>query len=490
MKIRAFLALLLAVLMTAAVFAACQPKKPANPTESGDTGAVSETDGGKPKDEIITSVDRQDYKGASFQFLTHDDQERFHKEIFVEIHDTQEVIYESVYRRNQYVNEYLNIVIGTEPTVNATQQAEHLVLSGDTTYEVYNLFKYTCTSMLVNGYTRDWMALDLNFENPWWNDKAFDALRVNDMLLLMSGSILITDIDDTIAMVYNQKIFDDYKETIGEDLYQTVLANEWTLDKFISVVTKVHDDLNADGVYDGVNDLLGYMAERWSMANNWGFAGGFSCGTIENGEYNLNMTPARIEAATDMVEKLVKMFKTDYADQSYDLGGCIQAFIDGRALMIGVILRNLEGLRVMKDDYGVLPYPKLDDRQTKYITHVGNASPIMMIPTQNFGHDDYLSKVLEAMCEASYRITRPAYYEIALKEKGARDEESKQILDIILDARVYDLAYITSQGGVITIGETIAAGSTAFARLWDRQSERIQRELQEMVDDIIENAAP
>ena len=113
----------------------------------------------------------------------------------------------------------------------------------------------------------------------------------------------------------------------------------------------------------------------------------------------------------------------------------------------------------------------------------------MMIPMQNIEDDARLSNILEAMCEASYRITRPAYYETALKEKGTRDEQSKQVLDMILDSRVYDLAYISMQGSVWSIGSMVANGTTNFARTWDRQSGRLQTVLQDMVDTIIEKNA-
>ncbi len=491
MKLSRILSLLLAVLMLATAFVACDNGQTPGKTPGGDGDGTGDGTGDPGNqgsgDPIITQTNRQDYGATPFMFLTIAEQERFHKEIFVEIEDTEETIYESVYRRNEYVNEYLNIVIGTEAMANANSVAEQLVSGGDLTYDVYNLYKHGCISMATAGYTRDWTELDLNFDQPWWNGKAFDALKVNDMLLLMSGSILITEIDDTLAMVYNQRIYNEFEEAIGLDIYEAVLNNEWTLDTFISVVTKVHADLNSDGAYDVENDMLGYVAEPNSMAMNWGFAGGFACGTIKNGEYKLNMTSARVNAATTMLEKLANMFATEYADQSQQLDACVEDFINGRAFMTAIILRNLESMRGMEDDYGVIPYPKLDDKQKDYITHVGGASPIMMIPMQNVNDDARLGTILEAMCEASYRITRPAYYETALKEKGTRDEESKQALDMILASRIYDLAYISAQGSVWTIGGMVAAESTAFARQWDRQSDRLQRSLQTMVDKIIEN---
>lgn len=98
------------------------------------------------------------------------------------------------------MNNYLNIVINTTPSDTAYDTATTLINSSDTTYDVYNLYKHGCISLITQGYTRDWSELNnINFENPWWNSSAFENLAVNGKIFLMSGSILITEIDDTLC---------------------------------------------------------------------------------------------------------------------------------------------------------------------------------------------------------------------------------------------------------------------------------------------------
>lgn len=142
----------------------------------------------------------------------------------------------------------------------------------------------------------------------------------------------------------------------------------------------------------------------------------------------------------------------------------------------------------MELDYGVIPYPKYDEQQKKYITHVGGAAPIMFIPIHNTENDGFLVDVLETMGEASHKITRPAYYEVALKEKGTRDEQSKQVLDLILNARTYDIAYISSCGVAWMVGGMVAAENAAFARQWQKQGERQLAIVQDVIDQIMDNS--
>jgi hypothetical protein len=47
--------------------------------------------------------------------------------------------------------------------------------------------------------------------------------------------------------------------------------------------------------------------------------------------------------------------------------------------------------------------------------------------------------ILEAMASESLRSVIPAYYDIALSVRAARDEESSVMLDIIFANRVFDL---------------------------------------------------
>ena len=59
---------------------------------------------------------------------------------------------------------------------------------------------------------------------------------------------------------------------------------------------------------------------------------------------------------------------------------------------------------------------------------------------------DMTGAILEALNSASATTAVPAYYEIALKTKYSRDEESAAMLDLIFDNRVVD------------IGDTILCG--------------------------------
>ena len=66
---------------------------------------------------------------------------------------------------------------------------------------------------------------------------------------------------------------------------------------------------------------------------------------------------------------------------------------------------------------------------------------------------------MEALSAESYKQVVPTLYEIALKTRYLRDNESKEILDILINGRVYEFGYI--YGGFEGFGFTLG---TMFGR--------------------------
>ena len=63
--------------------------------------------------------------------------------------------------------------------------------------------------------------------------------------------------------------------------------------------------------------------------------------------------------------------------------------------------------------------------------------------------------MVEALAAESMYTLTPAYYDIALERKYMRDEESREMLDIILSSRIVDLDIIFNWGGSYSLFETI-----------------------------------
>ncbi len=480
-----FLTLLLAFLMLVTAFVACDNGKTPGKTPGGDgTGSGSGSgDDEIDEDAIINAVKPKDYGNVDFTFLTVGSSERYCKEIFCEVEDTEDTLYESVYRRNDAVSAHLKVNIKNMPAADPVGEAKLLVSGGDTTVEVYNLPQHGSLGFLSMGYARDWNELDLQYDKKWWNPDAMKNLTLDGKIFTMSGSILVTEIEAAVAMAYNKNLYDEFQLTY--DIYQSVLDGDWVLDDFIALVSQVKADLNGDSTVEIGTDIVGFSTDAHSMAMNWPFACGFVNSSVKDGTYKVSVDSGKV---TTMLEKLAALFKTEYADQTAEWNAGISYFSEGKSFIRALTLYELENLRGMDDDYGVIPFPKYDTKQKNYATHAAGVAPIMLIPIQNNTHDEYLTDVLESMAQASDKITKPTYYELVLKEKGTRDETAKQVMDMILAARTYDFAYISQMGVAWVIGGMVGGGTTNFTRTWDRSSERTLRTLQTAIDEILENA--
>ena len=139
----------------------------------------------------------------------------------------------------------------------------------------------------------------------------------------------------------------------------------------------------------------------------------------------------------------------------------VQDFSEGKSLFLPGFLYTSENLRDMKDDYGIIPFPKYDESQEDYISSVHDIATLMCLPT-TCTKVDAVCATLEAMAYYSYYEVTPVYYETALKTKYTRDDLSSQIIDIIHDTAMTDLAYVyqESLNGAGMIMRTLAANKT------------------------------
>ena len=90
-----------------------------------------------------------------------------------------------------------------------------------------------------------------------------------------------------------------------------------------------------------------------------------------------------------------------------------------------------EKLRDMKEEYGILPMPKFDEKQDQYYSIANDNFSLIAVPT-TVKNPALTGAFLELMGEYSYKIVTPKYYEVAMKGKYLRDDESCQMFDIIV----------------------------------------------------------
>jgi hypothetical protein len=89
--------------------------------------------------------------------------------------------------------------------------------------------------------------------------------------------------------------------------------------------------------------------------------------------------------------------------------------------------------------YGVLPVPKYDEYQENYSSLVWmHHDSVLSIPGSVAESVESISCVLEHMSYLSYYDVYPIFYDTIILGKSARDEQSKEMLEVIFQTRSFD----------------------------------------------------
>ena len=85
-------------------------------------------------------------------------------------------------------------------------------------------------------------------------------------------------------------------------------------------------------------------------------------------------------------------------------------------------------------------------------------------------------------------LLRPAYYDIALNGKFLRDEESVEMMDIIIGERVYDLGLAFNFGSIMGVLDgLVQKGSSDIVSAMASKTSAIQQAIDKTIDNFNEN---
>jgi hypothetical protein len=138
-------------------------------------------------------------------------------------------------------------------------------------------------------------------------------------------------------------------------------------------------------------------------------------------------------------------------------------------------------------NYGVLPVPKYDKAQEFYRTWTHDSGSAFSVTSAVPEKDaEVIGQIMSAYAILSHQKLKPAYYDTMLKSRGVQDAESAEILDLIFQNRVYDLAFYFDLGFYDVFktnvnnanSEKFASSYSAAAKGFDRKLKSILRKLE------------
>ena len=368
-----------------------------------------------------------------------------------------DVVNDTRYKRNTAVEEMLNITISDydynyENNLDCVHDTvrsfiDKLIMAGDNDYMFMLLPGYTVCALAQKGSLQDLNTMQyLDLDKPWWDQKANADLTIMDRLFFTTGDISTADNDATCTVLFNKQVAQNHDLP---DIYQFVLDGKWTLDKFYSLCSDVSKDLNGDGKYDETDQYGAMVWDDIAMAvvNSTGD----KCATTDadgnviltlNNERTVNALEKYVEFGRDASQCFQYQRAVDASDTV-----AINMFSGDQVLFFMQLMQIVPKLRDMEADFGIIPFPKYDEAQDSYYNTVGSWHSVFFCMPMGTADPEMSTIIAEALaCESKYTVT-DAYYDVNLKTKAARDEQSAAMLDIIFDTRVYDLGWYYQFGG-------------------------------------------
>ena len=111
----------------------------------------------------------------------------------------------------------------------------------------------------------------------------------------------------------------------------------------------------------------------------------------------------------------------------------------------------------------------------------------MMVPV-TVPDAENVSIIVEALNAETYKQVVPAYYETSLKTKAARDVESAEMFDLLMESRVFDFGYMYNDalGGLaFTIQEMVSTNSSNTESAYASKMGSAEKKFQKIVDDYL-----
>lgn len=431
MKNRLFLMLLAALLCVSAV-SCSTPNETVTEDTTADTTIESVETEAKP------DLPEKDYEGFAYRILTNEASLKY----ILSTESTGEVINDAVYDANMMVADQFNISFEHVPidgdmNVNAVQA---FIMAGEDAYDVAELHDCTTGSMALNGWFHN--IYDLPYVDTgaeWWPQFTVDSLTLNGKMYYISNYTTYRGLHETRVTFFNKDIVTD----MGlEDPYDMVKEDTWTIDNMSAIANSVYVDVNGDGKQD-TGDTMGFVFTNAPYC--WLESFGIEAYKKE-GKDSANLTlDINKEVTYDLIDKLYNWMgvtgnNSAYVDFSGDRNLAMEMFASGSALFTFKCIGDQIPYLMDTDlNYGIVPFPKVDENQENYVSACTDKLLSIPITASDLERTGIIT---EAMSYAGYKNILPAYCEKALKGRYSTDEESAEMLDMIFQNRIISFSYL------------------------------------------------
>ena len=467
------LVLLLAMLVSVV---ACTKQEETKKPSTEKTEQVSNDDGDifAERAAVADGLEDNDFGGKTFRIVTHRPQD------FI-VEDDQvnkgNLIKDATADRNKRVEDRFNCKVDVVYTAGYTDMntyASKNVLSGADEFDLLCAHTASVGSLVTKNLFLNWYDLPhIDFSKPWWPDDNSTELTYDGKCVVAISDFSFSSIYYSYVMFFNKTLANTYD--LG-NLYKLALDGDWTYDVFYEMIKDIYIDEDGDGE-KSQGDFYGYSQIHGLAVGQWLWA--FDNPTTKKDEDGVPQIAVKTDKVNNIFTRIYDLLYNtqgvyyDIKDgDSGNLTNGVQMFLDRKSIFTTYIINTAlgEGLRNFEDDYGILPVPKYDENQKDYFALPGGEHTSMVVP-KTIKDKEFVGTIIEALSAESYKTIVPTFYEIALKTRYLRDNESKEVLDMIIDARTFEFGYMYGgfEGFGFMLETMMKSGSSNFESAYEKQ---------------------
>ena len=477
-KMKRHISILLLTAMAITIFGCENTDTSAETTDTEETTDTVETD-------VFAGMDVENYNGREFKWMI-PDMDAYSGDMWLS-EATGEVYNDAIFKRNMLVEERFGIKI--VPVIEEYSwdlrdqyrgKIRASVQSNDHAYDMIACHSYIMPSLILDNMLINLNDVDeLRFDKPWWSQLVYENTVCNGKIYAMTGDISINVLEFANVIFMNNDIVEEFGL---EAPYQTVLDGKWTTDALETMIKNTSRDLDGNGKYDG-NDSFGYVFHDSSTLNTIPVSFGMNMTKREGDDIVFNLDSEKAVMCAEYIQK----FFVENPDVHYattETGGSGKdIFMDGRAMFYAHQLYTLVSMRSMEDTYGILPFPKYDEAQENYYTLIRDSYAGFGIPA-DVTDTGFVGTIMEALCVSGSEYVFPAYYDVLLKGKTARDDGSLEMLDLIKNSVSIDFAsaYGNELSNIANLYAEIFVNKRDFSSYWASQKSTVTKQLDKLLE--------
>lgn len=398
-----------------------------------------------------------------------------------------ELIDDAVKKRNDMVEKLYNVTLDVVKSETINQDVLLDCQSNLGTYDaIMPSLKYL-SSLASQEYLYELTDIEgFDINAPWYDKNCTEAFSINNKVFFTTGDLTILNKVNTPSVLFNKEMANKYfPET---DFYQLVRDNKWTFDKLVECGKAVANISTPDGSYSDDN-TYGMVTAHGDPIVIYGGSGEKICGKDDDDIPYLSF--GTTERSITLAQKVLETYKDGKSTWLIHAQDCenpiwetsFAVFYEGRALFRPSYFSATTKLRKLSEiEFGVLPVPMMDETQGSYYSYCGTGATAGIAIPICAPDPEFSAYMIDAYSAWAKNYLTPAYYEVNLRYKDLRDDESEEMLDIIFDNIVYDIGECFGFGKVSSIFfDQVKAGSSDVVSVFETRKAQAELEIDQLV---------